>query len=188
MKEIALHMLDIAQNSIRAGAGEIRISIDESLSSDTYTLTIGDNGKGMDAEAVRRTSDPWFTSRTTRKVGMGLPLLQMNASLSGGKMTVSSEPGMGTRVTAIFGHRHPDRPPAGDIGGTVTMLIMSNPAINFVYRHSYEGEEWSISTKEIKEELGSEALTDLSVARHLKQLITDNIAELTNSKETHDKY
>ena len=84
MKEIALHILDITQNSIRAGADEIRITLSESVPGDLLSLTIADNGKGMDQESCRRASDPWFTSRTTRKVGLGLPLLNMNAGLAGG--------------------------------------------------------------------------------------------------------
>ena len=91
MKEIALHILDITQNSIKAGANEIRITLSESIPDDLLSLTIADNGKGMDAESCRRASDPWFTSRTTRKVGLGLPLLKMNAGLTGGGMTIDSE-------------------------------------------------------------------------------------------------
>ncbi len=182
MKEIALHIMDIAQNSIRAGADEIMISVSEAPSSDTFTMTINDNGKGMDEETRRKATDPWFTSRTTRRVGMGLPLLQMNARLSGGEMIITSAPGQGTKVAATFGYHHLDRPPLGDVSGTIALLISANPAINIIYTHSFEGTEWSISTAEIIEELGLEAVTDLTIVRSLKEIISENLAEITNFK------
>ena len=130
MKEIALHILDIAQNSVRAAADRINICLSESVCEDKVTLVIADNGRGMDRESCEKAADPYFTSRKTRKVGMGLPLLQMNADMSGGRMTIVSQPDYGTTVTATFGYSHPDRPPLGDVSGTVALLIMSNPAIN----------------------------------------------------------
>lgn len=188
MKEIALHILDIAQNSIRAGADEISITLSESVPDDLLSLVIADNGKGMDQESCRRAADPWFTSRTTRKVGMGLPLLKMNAGLSGGGMTITSEPGKGTTVTATFGYSHVDRPPLGDVSGTVALLILSNPSINVVYTHICEGSKWSISTFEIKEELGEEAVTDLTIVRSLREIINENVAEVRNFHPGYDKY
>ncbi len=178
MKEIALHIMDIAQNSIRAGAGEISVTIEEVPSADMLTLTIADNGSGMDEETIRKAADPWFTSRTTRRVGMGLPLLQMNATLAGGEMKITSAPAKGTTVTATFGYSHYDRPPLGDVSGTIALLISANPAINIIYTHSFEGTEWSISTREIKEELGEEAVTDLTIVRSLKEIISENVREI----------
>jgi anti-sigma regulatory factor (Ser/Thr protein kinase) len=188
MKEIALHILDIAQNSVRAASGQINISISESVSADTVTLVIADNGRGMDRESCEKAADPYFTSRKTRKVGMGLPLLQMNAAMSGGRMTIESEPGYGTTVTAIFGYSHVDRPPLGDVSGTIALLIMSNPAINIIYRHCCEEKEWSISTREIREELGEDAVTDLTIVRSLREIINENVAEVRNFKSVYDKY
>lgn len=182
MKEIALHIMDIAQNSIRAGASEIMITIDESPATDTLTLTIADNGKGMDEDACAKAASPWFTSRTTRKVGMGLPLLQMNAALSGGAMNIASVQSKGTTVTATFGYSHVDRPPLGDTGGTIALLILSNPSINMVYTHRFDGMQWSISTREIKDELGEEAVTDLMIVRSLKEIISENLSEITNHR------
>ena len=178
MKEIALHMMDIAQNSIRAGADEIMISVSESPSSGILTLTVADNGSGMDEETCRKATDPWFTSRTTRRVGMGLPLLQMNASLSGGGMTITSAPGKGTTVTATFGYSHIDRPPLGDVSGTVALLLFANPAINITYTHSFNGTDWNISTAEIIAELGKDALTELGIVRSLREIISESIGEI----------
>ncbi len=185
---MALHILDIAQNSVRAGAGEITIALDESVAADRLSLMIADNGSGMDRESVSKATDPWFTSRTTRKVGLGLPLLKMNAEQAGGEMTISSQPGKGTTVTASFRHSHIDRAPLGDVSGTIALLILSNPEINIVYRHTCEGKSWSISTAEIKEELGEEAVTDLTIVRALREIINENVNEIRKYMAGHDKY
>ena len=188
MKEIGLHIMDIVQNSIRAGAGEITVTLNESVTDDTLILTVADNGKGMDEETLRKATDPWFTSRTTRKVGLGLPLLQMNASLSGGGVTIDSSPGTGTTVTASFRYTHVDRPPLGDVSGTIALMILSNPSINIVYSHICEGTVWSISTSEIKEALGEEAVTDLTIVRQIREIINENVAEIRNFQQGYDKY
>jgi len=188
MKEIALHIMDIAQNSIRAGASEIRITLSESVAVDSLTLTVSDNGRGMDPETLSKAADPWFTSRTTRKVGMGLPLLEMNASLSGGAMSIDSAPGKGTTVTATFIYSHVDRPPLGDVSGTVALLILSNPETNIIYTHLCDSTEWSISTGEIIKELGADAVTDLTIVRALREIINENVAEVRNFQPGYDKY
>lgn len=188
MKEIALHILDIAQNSIRAAADEIKITLSESVVADTVTLIISDNGRGMDRESCEKATDPYFTSRKTRKVGLGLPLLQMNAAMSGGRMTIESEPGYGTTVTATFGYSNIDMPPPGDVSGTIALLIMSNPHINIIFKQCFEGREWSISTHEIRKELGDEAVTDLSIVSSLREIINENVAEIRNFQSAYDKY
>lgn len=188
MKEIALHILDIAQNSIRAEADEISIRLSESVADDILSIEITDNGKGMDPESCRQASDPYFTSRKTRKVGMGLPLLKMNATLAGGQMTIVSEPGFGTSVRASFRYSHVDRPPLGDVSGTIALLILANPDINVIYTHSCEGSDWTISTRQITEELGKDAVTDLSIVRSLREIINENVAEVRNFQPGYDKY
>lgn len=188
MKEIGLHIMDIVQNSIRAGAGEISITLSEFITGDILILKVADDGKGMDAEACKRATDPYFTSRTTRKVGLGLPLLQMNAGLSGGGVTIDSAPGRGTTVTATFGYSHVDRPPLGDVSGTIALLILSNPGINIIYSHLCEGNAWTISTREVKEELGEDAVTDLTIVRPLKEIIYENVSALRNIEAGYDKY
>lgn len=180
--------MDIAQNSVRAGAGEITITLSESIAADTLILTIADNGKGMDPESCKRATDPYFTSRTTRKVGLGLPLLQMNAVLSGGGVTIDSAPGRGTNVIATFSHSHVDRPPLGDVSGTIALLILSYPGINIIYNHASEEKQWSISTHEIREVLGEEAVTDLTIVRSLREIINENVAEIRNDQTGYDKY
>lgn len=180
MKDIALHVLDIAQNSIRARASEISITVDESPAAGLLTFIISDNGKGMDKETCKKAVDPWYTSRTTRKLGMGLPLLKMNADLSGGGLTVDSSPGKGTTVIATFGYSHVDRPPLGDISGTIALLIFANPGINIIFHHRFNGKTWDISTGEISETLGKDALSELNIMKYLKEIINDNITGITN--------
>ncbi len=178
MKDIALHIMDIAQNSVRARATEIGITIEESMSENILSVTITDNGSGMSEEVVKKAVDPFYTSRTTRKVGMGLPLLKMNAEMSGGGLEIFSEPGKGTEVKATFMHDHIDRPPMGDLGGTIALLMTGNPAIDFFFRYSYEEKEWDLSTPDLKDALGETPVNDLKVVKYLKEMINENINEL----------
>ena len=179
MKDIALHILDIAQNSVSAGANLIVIETVEKPSDDKLTVTISDNGCGMDRETVRKVTDPWFTSRTTRKVGMGIPLLMQSAVQSGGNLDISSEPGRGTKITAVFGHSHIDRPPKGDIAGVISMLAGANPLIDFVYRHLYEDIEYRFDTREVKEILEDIPLNEPSVIGYMKEMIGENLSGLS---------
>jgi hypothetical protein len=178
MKELALHILDITQNSVRAKATGIKIGIKESPLANTLVITITDNGCGMSAEVLKNAIDPFYTSRTTRRVGLGLPLLRMNADLAGGGMDITSEPGKGTTVTATFSLNHIDRPPMGDIAGTIALIISGNPAIDFFFSYCFEYEEWSIDTHELKEALGDTPVNDLKVVKYLKEMINENIEEL----------
>ena len=123
MKDLASHIMDIVQNSIRACAGEIDITLMESQIQNTLTITIHDNGCGMTPETLAKVRDPFFTSRTVRKVGLGIPLLQQNAERTGGKLDITSTPGKGTTVTATFGYDHLDRPPLGNMAETLCLLI-----------------------------------------------------------------
>jgi hypothetical protein len=112
----------------------------------------------------------------------------MNASLAGGGMIIDSAPGSGTTVVATFGYRHVDRPPLGDVSGTIALLILSNPGINIIYNHICEGSGWSISTREIREELGEDAVTDLTIVRALREIINENVAVIRNNESGYDKY
>ena len=131
MKDLSSHMMDIVQNSIRAEASWIQIRICEDPEADLFLIEIQDNGCGMDEATLARVRDPFFTSRTVRKVGLGIPLLQQNAERTGGKVSIVSQPGQGTTLTARFGHSHLDRPPLGDVAETLTLLAAANPAIHF---------------------------------------------------------
>ena len=135
MKELSLHILDIVQNSIRAKANLIEIEITELPAENQLVIAITDNGKGMNEKELERAVDPFFTSRTTRKVGLGLSLFRQNAEMTNGSFDIQSKSGEGTCVTAVFGYSHPDRPVMGDLVGTMLLLICSSDETDYVFKH-----------------------------------------------------
>ena len=127
------------------------------------TLRVEDDGRGMDADTLQRVRDPFYTTRTTRKVGMGIPLFRMAAEMTGGSLDIVSEPGKGTAVTASFSLSHIDRMPLGDMAGTVTALIRLNPGVDFVYRHTVDGRSFEMDTRELRAQLGDVPLSEPDV-------------------------
>ena len=175
MKDLALHILDIAQNSIRARATLVEISIVEDILLDLFSITIKDNGSGISSNILEHVTDPFYTSRTTRKVGLGLSLLKQNAERCEGSFTINSAVNVGTIVVATFKHSHIDRPVLGDIAGVVVILVTSNPEMDFVYSHRYNQQSYVFSTVEVREVLEGVPLSDLSVSRFLKEMIKENL-------------
>lgn len=178
MKELSLHILDIAQNSIIALANIIRITVKEDTSKDELIILIEDNGQGMDKETINKVKDPFFTSRKTRKVGLGIPLLQAAAKRCGGDLEIQSEPGKGTRVTAYFINSHIDRAPMGNLCDTLLSLIVCNELIDFIYTHVYNGKTFEINTKEIKEKLGEVPIALPEVIEWIKGYLIEGINSL----------
>ena len=178
MQDLSLHILDIVENSIRAEADRVDIVITEDEEQDLLTILIRDNGRGMDEETVRRVLDPFTTTRTTRRVGLGLPLLAESARQSGGDITVESEPDRGTTVRAHFRHGHIDRAPVGDMAGTLTALIAGNPGTDFIYTHIVDGATFTLDTRETRRKLGDDALTDPRVIGRLKQRVATSVDRL----------
>ncbi len=178
MNDLSLHILDIVQNSISAGATLITIAIAENRADDLLTITIEDNGKGMTKEQVERVTDPYFTSRTTRKVGLGLPLFKQSAEQSGGALTVESVVGSGTKVVAVFTYKHIDRPALGDTANAVMLLVSANPSIDFIYRHSVDSQDYTFDTREVKEVLDGLPLNDAQVIKMLTEMIRSNLDEI----------
>lgn len=178
MNDLAMHILDIMQNSLSAGALLIKLTIIEDISTDRLVIIIEDNGKGMTEEQVSRLSDPFFTSRTTRKVGLGIPLLKQSAEQSGGEVVVKSEPGKGTIVTASFQHSNIDRPPLGDVANAFMLTVSSNPDVDFVLRYEIGGNVYVFDTVEVKEVLEGMPLNDASMIRTLTEMIDENIKDL----------
>lgn len=150
MEDLSLHVLDIVENSIRAKASTIEIRVVEDTPKDLLTIEIIDNGQGMDEETLKKILDPFFTTRTTRRVGLGLPLLSQAARESGGDIEMESKIGRGTRVKATFGYSHIDRKPLGNIEMTLTTLIVGNPEVDFVYEHKTDESVYRLDTKEIR--------------------------------------
>lgn len=154
MREISLHILDIAQNSLAAGATEVEISIDLDEKSSRLTVKIKDNGRGMDAEMLKRVADPFVTTRKERKVGLGIPLFRESALRTGGSFEIASEPGRGTTVTAAYDISNIDFPPMGDLAATVQQLIYANPDAEFVFRYARGDKKFEFMTSQAKDILG----------------------------------
>lgn len=167
MEELALHILDIAQNSVSAGADRIEITVcyDDAF----VTIVIADNGCGMDEDMVKRITDPFTTSRTTRKIGLGIPLFKESCEQCGGEFKIDSRKGIGTTITAALERNSFDRPPLGNMGQTVAALISCNPTLNFVFSFKSDIDEYLLSTDELKQVLGDVPVSNPEVAAFIEK-------------------
>ncbi len=156
MPEISLNILDVAENSVRAKASLIEITVSVKPEEDTLTVIIRDDGCGMTADQVKRAQDPFFTTRTTRIVGLGLPFFKQAAECTGGSFQIDSEKGKGTTVQAVFILSHIDRMPLGDISSTIHTLVVFNEQIDFKYTYEYGAGSFTLDTREMREMLGDE--------------------------------
>jgi hypothetical protein len=173
MQDLSLHILDIAENSIAASAGRITIKIHESKKTNLLTIEISDDGMGMDDSMLQHAHDPFYTTRTTRKVGLGIPLLSQAAEHCHGQMTVETEKGKGSTIKASFQHDHIDRKPLGDIASTAAVLIAGNPEINFLFELRREDEDLIIDTEELKNDLEDIPVNSPAVIKIIKDTIND---------------
>ena len=148
MEDLSLHILDIAENSISGSAKRIEIRINEDQAKDLLTIEIRDDGKGMDEQTLQKALDPFFTTRTTRKVGLGLSLLAQATRETDGKVELDSIPGKGTTVKATFRASHPDCKPMGDIHETIRTLVAGHPGIDFLYEHKKNNSLYCFDTRE----------------------------------------
>ena len=180
MRELALHLLDIAENGVTAGAKSITITIEEDLRADRLKLAVRDDGRGMDAALAARVIDPFVTSRTTRKVGLGLPLLKEAAELCDGGLSIESQPGAGTTVRVEFRHSHIDRMPLGDVAGTMLALIVGWPQVHWTLKYRVNDAEFVFDDEPIKQELGDIPLSEPAVIGFLRESLQAGIDELTN--------
>jgi anti-sigma regulatory factor (Ser/Thr protein kinase) len=182
MRELSLHILDVVENGITAGGDCIWIEVEEDRQADQFKIVIRDNGHGMSPEKMKNINDPFITSRTTRRVGLGLSLLAAAAQRCDGTVRVNSQPGKGTEVAATFRYRHIDRAPLGDIAATLTTLIIGNPGIDFVYSHRIDGKDFDLDTREIRSEMEDLSLSDPVVIHHLAETIRSALKVLTSDK------
>jgi hypothetical protein len=178
MREISLHILDLVQNSLAAQAKNIWLTVIENSREDKMVIKIKDDGKGMSEKTLQKVLDPFYTTRTTRKVGLGLPLLAANAQACEGNLEVKSVLGEGTSVEAVFRLSHLDRPPLGDMPSTLVALFYGSPEVNFFYVHQCEGQSFQISTAEIKENLAGLSLQDPQVLGWLQEFFREKEKEL----------
>lgn len=176
MKELSLNILDIAKNSVTAGATCIEITVTEMPQ--RLSITVADNGCGMTPEFVARVTDPFTTTRTTRKVGLGIPLLKMEAQMSGGDLTITSQVGEGTTVSAWFDPGNIDMPPLGDLNSSILTLIQGSPEIDFVFTHARGAGSYTLDTREIREIMGDISLAEPEILAWLGDFLQENEASL----------
>lgn len=182
MRELSLNILDIAQNSIAAGASLTEILVKEDTAEKTLLIGIYDNGKGMSEDQVKNVQDPFFTTRTTRKVGMGIPLFKLAAEQTGGSFKITSELGVGTRVDALFKTDSIDFTPLGDIEATVSTIVSMNEDKNFVYTRSVDGKEFAFKSADIKAILDGVPLSEPSVITWIEGYIRENTEQLFSER------
>lgn len=178
MQEIALHIADIAENSITAGADKISIAVGADEKTGMLSVTVIDNGRGMDEEMTSRVTSPFTTTRTTRRVGLGIPLFKAGAEAAGGSFEIRSKPGAGTTVQAAYGLSHIDRPPLGDLAGTLAALALANPQIDFFFEAGRGEKKFICDTAQIKETLGGVPLGDPEVSIWLIEYLKEGIDEI----------
>lgn len=179
MRELSLNVLDIAQNSVAAGAKLIEISLKENTADHELFIGIRDNGKGMSKEKLERVLDPFFTTRTTRKVGMGVPLFKLAAEMTGGKFEIDSVENVGTNVKAYFKTNHLDFTPIGDMTSTFISLVTMNLNIDFVYERSLDGKSFTVDTRQLKEILGDVPLNEPEITQWITDYVNENTKQLT---------
>lgn len=178
MQELSLNILDIAQNSVKAGATLVRVGV--TVEANALTIEIADNGCGMSPEFLQRVTDPFTTTRTTRKVGLGIPLFKQSAEMTGGSFSISSEPGVGTAVRATFVLDSIDRMPLGDLADTVCSLLYEQ--IDFVWHYAVDGRSFDFDTREIKAELGGIPIDSVQVVAFLKSMVEENIESVNGGR------
>ena len=178
MLELAAHILDIAENSVRAGAKLIKIDIEEDTAKDFLSIKIIDDGQGMQKEEIKKVLDPFYTTKTVRRVGLGLPLLADAAQRSGGSLQIKSEKDKGTTVKATFGLSHVDRHPMGDIIGTLIVLIAGNSAVDFLYRHKRNNQQFKMDTRQIRKEISDVPINHPEILKYIRGVLEEGFDEI----------
>ncbi len=178
MLELADHILDIGENSVRAGAKLLKISLDEDSEADLLTVKIIDDGCGISQENIKKVRDPFFTTKNVRRVGLGLPLLAEAAELSGGSMNIESVEGKGTALTVIFKLGHMDRQPMGNIASAVVNLIAGNSGVDFCYKHRCGKKEFTLDTRIIRNEIDNVPLNHPDILEYIRKFMEEGIRSL----------
>lgn len=178
MKDLSLHLMDIIQNSITAGADEITVSVYGDIDNDLLTIGVQDNGSGMDEDMLKNVADPFSTTRITRKVGLGIPLLKASATMAEGDVEIASAKGKGTLVTATFKSSHIDRLPLGDIAETMANVIMAKPDIRWKLILKARKDEFLLDTFEVREQLGEVPITHFDVITWIKGYIGEGVKKI----------
>lgn len=176
MKELSLHILDLVQNSITASAKNIILTIDESIFKNYLSIAIKDDGCGISEEELTIITDPFYTTRTTRSVGLGIPMFKMNAEQCGGSFEIHSVVQKGTMIKGIFDYDHIDRAPLGEMANTIVGIVLSLDRCNLIYHHIIEGHCFTLSTLEMRKMLGEEfSLSDIAVLNWVKDYVSEGL-------------
>jgi len=178
LKELSLHVMDIIENGLSAGATLITLMVEEEKDRDHLQITIIDNGHGMSEEMLANALDPFFTTRTTRRVGLGLSMIREASRRCDGHFDIKSKEGEGTEVRTSFRLSHIDRAPLGDIASSLTSLIMGNPEVDFVYTHRVDDKTFEMDTRDVKEALDGLSIQVPEVIRNLAHMIRDSVSDL----------
>lgn len=178
MLELAAHILDIAENSIRAEATLIEININEDTVNDSLSIEIIDDGQGMNPEEIKKALDPFYTTKTVRRIGLGLPLLADAAQRTGGYFNLKSQEGKGTAVQASFGLNHIDRQPMGDIISTLIILIAGNSDVDFIYRHKCDNRQFELDTRIIRKEIEDIPMNNPEILKYIREVLEEGFNEI----------
>lgn len=178
LAELSMHVMDIVQNSISAGATLVRVKIEQNYSLDTLTIEIEDNGRGMTKEEIKKVQDPFYTTKSYKKVGLGIPLFRQIAEHCDGSFEIQSTPGKGTLIRAKFRMSHIDLPPIGNLKDTILTLVVGKPEIDFLFEIYKDGVSFVLDTREIKRELQDVPVNHPEVIRFLDEFIDSNLKEM----------
>lgn len=178
-RDLSQHILDIAENGVKAGATLLHLTIEEDTVADTLRIVVRDNGSGMDAPTLAKVEDPWYTTRTTRNVGLGIPFFKQAAEMCNGTFDITSEPGVGTITEATFQHSHIDRPPLGDLAGTLLCMIVGFEDVDVLYEHCVDDQTFTLDTREIRAVLGDDVpFSDPDVLAFLNESLHEGMTAL----------
>ena len=178
MRELSLHIMDIVENSVAAGAIRVRISVVEHTPRNLLRISIRDNGRGIPEHQLERVLDPFYTTKTTRRVGLGLSLFREASRRCDGEFTIRSKEDEGTEVSASFRLDHIDLAPVGDMASSMTSLIMGNPGVDFIYTHERNGKSFQVDTREVKKELEDLPITHPEVIKFIGDSIRESLEEI----------
>lgn len=178
IRELSLNVMDVTQNSITAGADLIQVRVMEDTVQKTLEITILDNGKGMTPEQVEQVTNPFYTTRTTRSIGLGIPFFKMSSELTGGHFSIASAPGNGTAVTACYNTSHIDMTPVGSMAETILLLIVGNPELDFAYHRTRDEKQFTLDTRELREILEGVSLSSPDVSIWIREYLSEQEALL----------
>ena len=182
MRELSLHVLDLLENARAAGASTVEVDITEDLEADSLTIVVRDDGRGMDAATAKQATDPFFTTRSTRHVGLGLPLLVAAARQCSGDLHLESAPGTGTMITATFQHRHLDRAPLGRMADSLlAFLLGGGQPTRLVYSHQVDDRSFELDTAVVKAEVGDVPLSYPPLREWLRRYLSEGEAALMSN-------